>query len=575
MYITREDNVALVQRPNHSHVTQFEDGTRFTVCNSKGHHQVSEIMTECNGFARVHYTASPKQCCLRFPDNSIVTSFNNGSYRVKKQGQYSLHIQSTGEAQYKLPHATYALDHTKRDNVLYCKDSKENVFSMNYIGEVTAEAPNSVMHKAFLPRYFVLCADSSAYELHRNSTIEDFVSSAKSCLCKVVVKDTVPRQPDISTTTVIEPVYDPRVSPVFVALKEDSIVPHNLRCGDIKSPPHTDPTKPKPKFGTLVGKGLTIGSLEKPKPPPGCGSIPVALEYRQFLHMQPLTDGRREEVYNLLATFIHQSGERMRKSDAMQPVEKINESEIRLSNSLQEKFLEFDLPNDISSSYKNGLEQKFGKSATSLPPNISQVGIAFIEQSKSELEKAEDIRASLRNKIIPPYFKSEQCKKYPLIDCPDMEYLSSKVPGIVTMSRSTLHSSSISLPVDDSESVSQGECAAKEIPKLCSPGSTQAQVHHLASQTAEVRPNNPTPFKAALASQSLTCNDNPSFVVSVTSKATTSNEEREQPTCSSSNLPFLDTSGTLFQSMTPSQPRSERPGKQPNVQVQSIMQSSW
>lgn len=560
MYITREDNVILVQRPNYSHVTQFQDGTRFTVATTEasGDCQVSETVIECSGFASVHYTASTKQCCLQFPDDSCVTCINNGMYEVKKQGDYELHIEGTGEAQYKIPNATYTLDHTKWNNVLFCKDSKENVFSMNGTGIVSAESVNPVVHKSFLPRYFVLNADKTAYELHRSTTVKEFVSSAKSCLSKVVVKGTVPSQPDISTTTVIEPIHHPRVTPVVVALKEDSIVPHNLRCGDLRVPSPTDPSKPKPKFGSLVGKGLTIGHAQKPLPPPGCSGTPLALKYRQFLHLQPLTDSRREEICNFLASFIHQSSEHMKKCDAMQPVEMRDDSEIKFSNSLQLRFYQ---PNDISSLFKNGLEKKLKKPTIPLPPSMSQEGMAFIEQSKSELEEAEDIRAALCNKIIPPFFKSEQGKKYELVESQNIEHLSTKLVQVpdITKSQTTLQSSSLSLTLDDSEFVIQDVCACtslanKELSSLISPDLTQQE-----SPATQGRPTNPIPWGTHLASSSLA---NPS---PMTSSKATSCEEKEHPGPKSDTLEQLLPSGTVH--VPPTSLAGGQPWKQENVKV--------
>ena len=564
MHITREDNVVLVQSPN-SHVTQFQDGTRFTVSTTyeNGHRQVTELVIECNGYARVHYAAS-EQCHLQFPDNSSVTCFNNGAYKVMKPGDYKLHIKSTGEAQYKIPNAIYTLDHTKRNNVFYCKDSKENVFSMNYIGQVSAESVNSVEHKSFVPRYFVLNADRTAYEIHRNSTVENFVSSAKSTPCKVVVKGTVPSQPDIKTTTVIEPIHNPRVTPVEVSLKEDSIVPLNLRCGDIKIPPRTDPNKPKPKFGSLVGKGLSIGSIEKPLPPPGCVGIPIALKYREFLHLKPLTDSRRDGIYTFLASFIHQSSEHMKKSDAMQPVEKRDDSEIKFSNSLQ---LRFDPTDDISDLYKNGLEQKFKKPTAPPPPSWSEEGMAFIEQSKSELEETEDIRAALYNKVIPPFFKSEHYKKYNFVE---MDYLSTKlahVPNIVTNSQTTILSgTSLSLPLDDSDFVIRGEVATTSLANNVHTNlytSDQTERHGVPSQETEVRPTNPTPCKSVLARNNLPIyGQSPSMMVLVVPKASTF-EENEQP---GSNVDLLRQqlpSGTPIASSV----ASGQQRKEPNIQV--------
>ena len=550
MYISREDNMEFVQHPNHSHMAQFQDGTRFTVSTkrtTKGTRQVSKIVVECKGFARVHYTSSAKVCHILFPDDSSVTCFNNGSYRIEKGGDYKLDMECTGVARYHVPSAEYVLDHTKGDEVIYCKDSKGNVFSMNNIGEVTAKQENPVQHRAFMPRYFILNADKTSYELLRNSTAEDVVLRAKSSSRKnVIVKGSVPGQPDISTTTVIQPIHTPRVTPVIVPLKEDSIVPPNLRCREVKVPLPVDPNKARPKFGTLVGKGLTIGS-HTTLPPSDCSSPPLALEYRQFLHLKPLTDSRRKEIFNLLTSYIHLSSEQKKKLDAMQPVDKRDESEIKLSTSLQ-------LRPDIPGCYMRGLEHKVKQPAAVvlLPPVISQEGLAFIKKSKSELQEAEDIRTSLRNKVIPPFFKSEQFKKNPLIEPPDMDQLSNKlahVSKIVKKCSPVVQSLSPPLVADNFDDVIQGVCTTTSSENeecLALPRSNGMQGQKLACAAVEMHPTNPTPLKASLSS-----------------KGQASQLEKE-------SVSKLGSPGQVFQPSTPSASLSLTAGyavKQPNIKV--------
>ena len=514
----------------------------------------SNIIIECNGFSRVSYTAGIQQCCLLFPDDSEVMCSTTGAYSILKQGDYELCIESSGAAMYKIPNATYSLNQTSIDKVFCCTDSQGNTFSIQSNGKALVEAPNPVHHEAFNPRYFILNDDKSAFEICNRNTIEEIILKAKADTEVAVIEDYVASETNIYSTTIIEPVSNSKTT---VSYKKDSIVPYNLQRGDIILPT-TDETKKSIKFGSLVGKGLMIGSYKKP-PPPFKYTAPLALKYRQFLDLQSLKNDKREQVCDIVASFIHQRNEHKVKSENMQPTDHRNVSEITLADSLRMSLMDLTESrlSDVSELYKSVITNQRKTSACHPPPSMSHEGLVFIDISKSELQEANVILQSLRNKDIPPYFQSQQGKKYLFNESPpDMVSLLSKMAHgqNITKSQSTL-SSSLTLTLDDSDSIP------------CS--DTQ-----LTPSSVKVRPVRPTPNHAE--GESLPTDIGPTPIqhdIQTTSAhlalPSDTNAKTKAATSSKQNYVSFDVTGQprKLSVSLPAAILGGRPGEQPNVKV--------
>jgi len=410
-------------------------------------------------------------------------------YNVKKHNCYDFSIKSDGRAEYMVPGSTYSFDHTKKEKVLYCKDSNSNTFSVDHLGDIVAEAPNPVDHVAFEPRYFILKEDKTAFELHRGCQVEEFIASVSAHDAAIVTTDVIPNQPNVTTTTVIEPIIQARTHPVEVPMKQDNIVPYNLRCGDIRLH-SSESIQPKPKFGSMAGRGLSIGKHKRSPSLESRYKTPLALRYRQFIQFRPLTKIKINKVYDILASYIEHTKEKATISIDMQPVDCRSPAEKEQSQSLQLRFPDFVPPTDVKAFYNNEIDEKLRRSVEPIAPPISDKGIEFIEQSKVEVAEAEKMREALRKNDIPTYFESEQYKARSPVQSPDMKYFSSKLAKPSeqkTMSRSTLKSSTVSLMLNDSSSTS-----------LQVFDSTKDQVDSSISQTTisqvtDSRPVNPTP----------------------------------------------------------------------------------
>lgn len=568
-----------MQRPDSSYVTEFEDGTRFTVSAVQDESEtslLSEITIECAGFLQVTYRVTTQECSLLFPDDSTITCSNQGEYTVLKEGDYELCIESSGKAVYKLPNATnaaYVLDHTSTDCSFHGVDSQGNTYSLRPNSEATFEAANPIEHAAFAPRYFQLTPDQLAFELHKSSAVKEIIAEAELNPKVAVVKESLLSEPYITSTTLIEPVLAQTTPPTVASLWHSSIVPYNLRNGDYVPPSMATPHRGKKrmKFGSLVGKGLEIGSFSHPRPK-SAAIVPLGLTYRQFLHMPPLDGDIRQEIYKMVASYISQRQEQVTMSQNMQPTELREASEVRLAESLNTKFVEL----NMGKVYASVMMQQRKKSFHPIPPSMSQEGTEFIEQSKEDLKAAQNTKMALRNRDIPLYFESKYAQVHLPTEPPDMPYLTSKLAHppaaseAVTKSPSTLQSSSLTLTLDESDSLFQaeGHTAANTAANGGSPTTKRRHTHPAPTNAREdkmvspldLRPTNPTPMKA------IVIDDNQ------LSTALAGSSPDKQVLAAT----LLDVTGKPRENAVP-QPAAlfgGRPGERTNVQVRTYIRES-
>ena len=513
MYITREDKIVTVKRPDGSYVSEFEDGTRFTVSAVQDEDEtssLSEITIECVGFSQVTYRVASQECSLLFADDTVITCSNQGAYTVLREGDYELCIESTGKAQYKIPNApnaVYVMDHTNIDSCFHGIDSQGNTFSLKSNSEATVDAANPIEHAAFAPCYFQLTPNRLGFQLHKASAVAELIAKAESNPKVAVVKESVPNEPAITSTTLIEPVLIQSTPPTVASLWDSSIVPYNLRNGEFVPPSMVVPHRgdKKLKFGSLVGKGLEIGSFNN-QHPKSVSIVPPGLKYRQFLHMPPSDGDTRQDIHDVLTSYVIDRHERMTKSENMLPTEQREPLEVGLAESLNMKFMEL----NMGEVYASAMSSKRKQSFQPVPPSMSQEGVEFIEKSKEELEVAEDSKVALRHRDIPPYFESKYAQPYLPLDPPDMSYLTSQLAHpperVVTKSPYTTQSSSLTLTMDESDSLFQGEgpSATTKSPTTTSrrhthPGpKSTLDTMTCPSRPTDKRPTNPTPMKAVV-----------------------------------------------------------------------------
>lgn len=410
---------------------------------------------------------------------------------------------------------------------------------MQFDGKVSVEAPNPVNHKAFHPRYFILNADKSAFELHNQNTVNEIISKVEANAKVVVLRDSVPCMPEIKTATMIEPIFSSKAADV-PTYKEDNIVPYNLRSGNINTSPKENKNL---KFGALVGKGLEIGSFKK-SAPASTYVAPVALKYRQFLFMESLSADVQVQIDDILAAFNILNCELVKKSDAMQPIELRDAAEMQLASSLRSKLMESEVTN-FPEVYKKVISNDGNNSVKFQNPEISKEALQFIENSKTELQEAAEIRDAIRQKVIPPYFESNQGRQF----SPDMNLLTSKLAQTSLKAESFQSTSSVTLGFDESDSIIQSELQTSSRVRPSHPTPLHAQGHRTPSKFYSA---SPTPLQATLT-------DSLESSSAVPADISTSTKNISQPKIFSMPASLL----------------GGRPGEKPNVKVSTVWQTKY
>ena len=524
VYITREDNVVLLQRPDGSYISEFADGTRFTVIppsskkKSNMNKVPSQVMTECPGFAKVTHYLHDDKCQLEFPDGSAITCSTDGSYDISKVDDYKLKVNPDGKALYSVSGGTYTISHTGEGDIFSGSDGQRNKYLVDASGVGSAVQVNGTklaIHQDFKPRYFVINSDHTAYEILDSTQVKSTISKARKKSATIVLKEPLFADSASSSTTIIEPLVrnNDNAGSCVVPYREPTIVPANLQPGNntkLWESSQKDLQEPR-RFGTTAGRGLMIGSYVKP-PPAQPYVEPSALKYQQFLHLQPVVDTRRENVLSAVTSYIRWGQDQDEKRDDVQPIDERTDAEKLAADNLRAKWhQESDAfkasTSNLSSRYAQARSEEGRISVTMSIPRSPLVEM-FLENSKKELQETEDIKEAIRHRIVPPYFESDEGKHFLQSQEPDMDLLSSKLARPKQTSSqqqnsghstpSTLQSVSMTLPLEDPVSPSQSELGPiSSLSKLRPSHPTPDHAHGRGIPT-EVRPTSLTPLQAVM-----------------------------------------------------------------------------
>ncbi len=534
--ITREDNVAILHRPNGTQITEYADGTRFTTHRSnRKSTQPTEIVIECPGFARVSFLSSNHHCQVVFPDSSCMECSPNGSYTVTKPSDYTLHLLASGEARYTAVSrpdsrsATYSLDHTGSGNLFEVSDYMGNKFCVTPEGKATVDSRKTDSklppHPAFSPRYFTIEEDGSCYELLRKETADAAIAALEEHPRAIVLRDALSTEPGSSSTTVMEPCDAGNKASCVVPFLEESIVPVNLQYREAyhQASVHTpgEGLGRGKRFGVGVGKALMIGSYKKP-PVPKPFSPPAALRYRQFIYLNPVDNTMRNHIYSCLSNYISWRIQQETEGDTLLPSDERTDTEKVAAKKLESTWKE---ATGKANTTDSDLLVKYIQGVTK-PPTQQDANHSGNDQKKRELheaivkerEQTEMIKQALRQHQVPPYFESEE---YRQVKSPDMEGLSKRLAKHVgkpspeelpdteqqllsgRSTPSTLHSTSMTrVSILEPESPVPSEAAGQlgpvsSLSKIRPSNPTPDHAHGNGTPT-ELRPTNPTPCHAVV-----------------------------------------------------------------------------
>ena len=166
------------------------------------------------------------------------------------------------------------------------------------IGHEKAQCHNNnnkklVQYKQHAPRFFIIHANGSGSELLRYQDVAEYLSTSEADPSCAFLVDAIVDCPGVVGISCLRP---SSLGPSDKWLKKyelNTIMPLGLVSRDLKTLPPVEVKKEGPKFGTNVGKGLAVGSVEKPKPRPPTSKCPGILEKRQLVQYRPVASTLR------------------------------------------------------------------------------------------------------------------------------------------------------------------------------------------------------------------------------------------------------------------------------------------
>lgn len=496
--VTRIDNTLLLTRPDGTLIVEYSDGTRFT-SRYNDQHQLTHWIVECKGYARSSWDVQHRLVSLEFDNGSKITCHTDGRYDISTSSDTSLHLATDGSASYHscTDGVTYNMDHSGNSDILSATDKYGNKFIVNSSGVATVESSmdeemiKAELHKAHPPQYFVIHPDNTAYQLLRNDDITAAMATAQSHPQGAVVAKG-------NRTTIMMPFEQQcKQSPY----KEESIIPPNLQPFTITSTTtQSSNTAANKKFGSTVGKGLMIGAYQPP-PKPKEVSVPSAILVNQYLRYPAMSESVRGEVYRGMAQYIEWRDKQASELQALHPIDDRSKEECDRAAKLVSLYSD-QVNNSSATTTDDYLAVINPPVEVQEQRPVSRGTPQQLINLQKELAESAEAKQALRDKVMPPYFKSIQGKKFLMSNPPDTTTLSSKVPK-----GTKAH---VSFEQDNrARSPSEMELAVlKEDSRLSTPATngigmaasgiespTQSEIDKQVASTS--RPMNPTPSHAS------------------------------------------------------------------------------
>ncbi|KAM7180773.1 sperm-associated antigen 17 [Macrochelys suwanniensis] len=447
--------------------------------------KVKCIRVENPDFATVITNCEDSTCCTIFGDGTSIIAKPQGTYQVLPSSTGCLFIDDDCSAVYSheifnktqllckreaKQAGRYVMKHTS--NVI-CEvlDPEGNLFKVmadgstsmfipsidsdgeedGYLVPISKEVHTPVTYGEHAPRFFIVYADGSGTELLRNSDIEEYLALAYGDPATAVLQEPVQECPGVLSITVLRPLTE--TSPWVMKRESSNIVPSSLQPRNWDTFPPFERKIPGPLFGTHIWKGLCIGSKELTGSPAPVRKCPNVLQIRQLFQYEPVSDELRQKLQLSLKEYIDYI---LKQEDEMQEMTiKEPRTEEEKGNAADLLKLVMSFPNleksseDLSTRaqivelYEQAVDSQLQssprKTVSKQPEDywqsfskdrLTQVSHwqTKLEQSRRELDEGRKCLIGIRNRIIPPYFKSELGKEFLLTEFPDVDSLSKELP---------------------------------------------------------------------------------------------------------------------------------------------------
>ncbi|KAH9508941.1 hypothetical protein Btru_048357, partial [Bulinus truncatus] len=544
---TRDDHVVTVSFPDGTTIVEHADGTRITVYyrdtpvavetgddrSSLGLKTYKFIKVECPTYATVEFNGETSENLTVFGNGTSINVFPDGYYILHHCQGGRIEVDTEGTMVYYprrklfiehiLPERPlqYVLRHND-ELIIETEDSDGNIFHVKANGDfnVTSAQDDEVLsdlsdedletkvrkviaYNQHAPRFFIIHDDGSGTELLRFQDVAEYLSHAELNPATAVLKEPIPDHPGVTGITILKPYLSNLSDKWLKKYDQESIIPPGIRCRDLINLPPKEFKKPGPKFGTNVGKGLNIGSLNK-----GPNRIPILkcpskLELRQLIQYKPMTEQLRNRLKNGVLKYSEAVVARMRADNLMVIEDPRSEAEKKLADELSRlstKQQECD-PDHVKSLYEKAVAPQAPSPPPTPHPKRTQ---ADWQQDKREIEEEKRNKFKLKNKLIEPYFESEVGKEFLLSQANDMEDMirqlaDDQIPQ--STENGEERSSEKSFTPNPIYAQNLSQCATSDIVAVTPPENPRPHnptPAHAAGQSSPTptRPQNPTPAQA-------------------------------------------------------------------------------
>ncbi|XP_053144470.1 sperm-associated antigen 17 isoform X2 [Hemicordylus capensis] len=444
--------------------------------------KVKCVRVENPDFATVITNCEDSTCCTIFADGTSIISKPQGTYQVLPMNKGYLFIDEDCSAVYspeafekngcdfmsndENQHAgKYIMKHNS-SVVCEMMDYEGNVFKVMADGSTSefiarlesdgkqwepTEMQTPSIYGEHAPRFFIVYADGSGTELLRTRDTEEYLTTVYGDPVTAVLQEPIHECPGVLSITVLRPLTEA----AQWVMKRDSatIVPYNLQSRAWENFPAVERKTPGPPFGMNAWKGLKIEFKELASAPAPIQKSPNVLQVRRLIQYEPVTDELRHKLQLSVKEYIDKI---IKQEDEMQEMtikdprteeERENAADllklVMSFPSLEESSDDLHTRAQIAEIYEQAVTSQFHSSSGEMLAKkteeywqkFHQKGEAKVslwqiklEQTRQDVEDGKKCLLKVRNKVIPPYFKSEFGMEFLLKELPDIEYLSKTLP---------------------------------------------------------------------------------------------------------------------------------------------------
>ncbi|XP_045139651.1 sperm-associated antigen 17 [Echinops telfairi] len=430
--------------------------------------QVKCMRIENSHYATVITNCEDSSCCATFGDGTSIIAKPQGTYQVLPSSTGCLYIdrdcsaiyyhESNSELYYPFPKrnqlraSKYIMKHTSE---ILCEvmDPEGNIFQVMADGSASTILPEHTFEEEMnsntegydslsslhlqknhlqiygehIPRFFVIYADGSGVELLRDTDIEEYLSMAYGEPMTVVLQEPVQEQPGALSITVLRPFHE--ASPWLMKKELDTIVPPNLQSRSWENFPSVEKKTPGPPFGTQIWKGLCIGCKKLVCAPAPIVKGPKVLQVRQFIQHEVIKNELKLRLQVSLKDYINHI---LQKEDELQEMtvkDCRTEEERGNATDLLKLVMSFPKIEETTKSHVTEVAAHlcnlYKQSITTVPKCFpdpftkdflekqwrnrtqSKSWQEKMKQKREEIEQTKKYLTEIRNKTVPPYFKSD------------------------------------------------------------------------------------------------------------------------------------------------------------------------